>query len=147
MNDQETIDIGDFKKVLKVYPKYFLQFNGKESVTDGWKLSIQGKTLDDSVYLAENLIDLLFNKEASFKFGTQKLIDLKHPQQSTKLLTIYIPNKADPKVFSELVKNEILDYKGAEGINTPESYNTYSKELGIYYRNDRDEEGNYIAAN
>lgn len=79
----------EFKETLKSYPSYFLQINGVASFYQGWKLSIQGKTLDDAMYLYKSLIELLMVTKSSFKFGTQKLIDYKHPQQSTKLLTIY----------------------------------------------------------
>lgn len=143
----EIVDIEELKETLKTYPMYFLQVMGGAPFDQGWKLSIQGKTLDDVGYLAKNLFRLLSATKASFKFGTQKLIDIKHPQQSTKLLTIYIPNNVDPKSFAELVRLNLLDYKGAEGIPKPESYSVYSKELGIYYRNDRDENGEYIPAN
>lgn len=49
--------------------------------------------------------------------------------------------------MAELVRLNLLDYKGAEGIDVPQSYSVYSKELGIYFRNDRDESGQYIPAN
>lgn len=141
------LDTEELKKALEENGGYFVQVKGEADFYEGWKLSIQGKTLDDVCYLAKNLFGLLYMTKASFKFGTKKLIDLKHPQQSTKLLTIYIPNKVDAKSFAELVRLNLLDYKGAEGIETPESYNVYSKELGIYFRNDRTEDGEYIPAN
>lgn len=141
------IDMNNFKEALKNHLGYFIQINGDASFEDGWKLSIQGKTLEDSQFLVKNLFGLLYATKASYKFGTQKLIDTKHPQQSTKLLTIYIPNNVDPKSFAELVRLNLLDYKGAEGINIPKSYQAYSKELGIYFRNDRNEHGEYIPAN
>lgn len=141
------LDTEELKKSLEEHKGYFVQVMGDASITDGWKLSIQGKTVDDACYLAQNLFGLLYMAKASFKFGTKSLIDLKHPQQSTKLLTIYIPNGVDAKSFAELVRLNLLDYKGAEGIDTPENYNVYSKELGIYFRNDRDKDGNYIPAN
>ena len=137
----------DLKKALDTYPRPFIQIQGEANFYEGWKLSIQGKTVEDCCFLIDNLIGLLSQTKATFKCGTQKLIDAKHSQQSTKLLTIYIPNNVDPKSFSELVKLNILKYKGAEGVNPPESYTTYSQELGIYYRNDRDTYGEYIPAN
>ena len=137
----------EFIESLKTYPGYFMQVRGEAVVYQGWKLSIQGKTLEDSEFLFIKLIGLLTYSKASFKFGTQKLIDLKHSQQSTKLLTVYIPDNVDAKSFAELVRLNLTGYTGAEGIDTPESYSVFSKELGIYYRNDRDEDGNYITAN
>lgn len=141
------IDTKELKKVLSTYPLYFLQINGKADFYDGWKLSIQGKTLDDVVFLAEKLQTLLDYTDASYKFGTQKLIDYKHPQQSTKLLTIYIPNSMNVEEYAKLVETELSGYKGAEGIETPQSYIAYNKKLGIHYRNDRTECGEYIPAN
>jgi hypothetical protein len=124
----------------------FFEFNqGEADVSDGWKLSIQGKTINDALFLYEKLKGLLFSTKCSFKIGTQKLIDKKHPQQSTKLLTIYVPNGVDAKSFAELVYLNILDYKGGQNINCPESYEHYAN--AIYFRNDRDQNGNYIKAN
>lgn len=141
------MDYKELKNVLSTYPLYFLQVHGNTEHYDGWKLSIQGKTLDDVVFLAEKLQKLLDYTDATYKYGTQKLIDYKHPQQSTKLLTIYIPNSMNVNEYAKLVETELRGYTGAEGIETPQSYTPFSKELGIYYRNDRTECGEYIPAN
>lgn len=132
-------------KTLTTSKGCFEQHNGTADVSDGWKLSIQGKTVQDVLFLYENLKGLLFHSRCSFKIGTQKLIDLKHPQQSTKLMTIYVPNGVDVKSFAELVYLNIMDYKGGQDIKTPKSYEHYAN--AIYFRNDRDEKGNYIKAN
>lgn len=123
----------------------FEQFNGEANVTDGWKLSIQGKTIKDAAFLYENLIALLWASKASFKFATQLLIDKKHPQQSYKILKVYIPNGVDVKSFAELVYLNIKDYKGGQDIKTPLSYEHYAN--AIFFRNDRNESGEYIPAN
>lgn len=124
---------------------YFEHYNGSADVSNGWKLSIQGKTVQDATFLYEALRGLLFASKASFKIGTKKLIDKKHPQQSTKLMTIYIPNGVEVKSFAELVYLNIMDYKGGQDIKTPQSYEHYAN--AIYFRNDRNESGEYIPAN
>lgn len=123
---------------------YFENYNGSADVSNGWKLSIQGKTIQDALYLYENLRSLLYATKCSFKIGTQKLIDKKHPQQSTKLLTIYVPNGVDVKSFAELVYLNIPEYKGGQDIKCPRSYEHYAN--AIYFRNDRNADGIYIPA-
>ena len=135
----------EFKKYLEISPQYFIQYNGNSSVTDGWKLSIQGNTLDDSIELFESLIQIMANLDLSFKFGTQKLIDFKHPQQSHKLLTVYIPNKYNVFDIADILYDEIKNYRGGDTVKCPTSYKHFKG--AIYYRNDRDKDGNYISAN
>ena len=137
------METAEFIEALKTDTGYFIQHNGKADWREGWKLSIQGKTLEDSAYLYDHLITLLVGTQASFKFATQKLFDY-GGEQATKALTIYIPNGVDARSFAELVKINIPDYKGAEGIEEKKSYTKYSE--GIFYRNDRTETGAYIPA-
>tara|TARA_R110000796_G_scaffold27712_2_gene76189 strand:+ start:1178 stop:1612 length:435 start_codon:yes stop_codon:yes gene_type:complete len=140
----------NFRGTLEESYRTFIQYNGDANVSDGWKLSIQGKTLDDSMYLYNELIGFLMITKCSFKFATKRLInyeftDEKRKQQSNKLLTIYIPNGVDPKSFAELVYLHIEDYTGGDDVKHPDTYEHYKN--AIYYRNDIDEEGNYIKAN
>ena len=65
-------------------------------------------------------------------------------QQSTKLMTIYIPNSLDVLFFAELVYRAIPNYKGWYDIKTPSAYEHYAG--GIFFRNDRDANGIYIPA-
>lgn len=136
-----------FKEKIRVLAEHFYgpfyQINGEADWRDGWKIYIQGKTIDDVVYLVENLLNLMVATKASFKFGTKMLIDMKN-EQSSKLLTIYIPNGVDAKSYAELVRINIPDYKGAEGIPDKRSYIKHSE--GIFYRNDRSDDGTYIPA-
>lgn len=134
-----------FIKALAESYRYFIQYYGTANWSDGFKLSIQGETLEDSEYLYNNLIGLLDSTNCSFKFGTSRLINSGDPQQSKKLLTIYVPNGVDVKSFAELVYLNIEDYKGGDKVPKPDSYEHYRG--AIYYRNDRDENGKYIAAN
>ena len=139
------MDVTEFRNTLRDYPRHFIQHNGDAENTDGFKLSIQGETLDDSIELYKSLIDLLKVTKCTYKFGTKKLIECGHPQQSKKLLTIYIPNGVDAKSFAELVHLHIEDYTGGDNVNKPDSYQRYKN--AIYFRNDRDEDGHYITAN
>jgi len=135
----------DFKKTLESDIRYFIQHDGDTDISDGWKLSIQGKTLDDGEWLYNHLIGFLMISKCWFKFGTKRLINCGHPQQKHKLLTIYIPNGVDPKSFAELVHIQIEGYTGGNDVKAPDSYTHYKN--AIYYRNDRDENGDYITAN
>lgn len=133
------------QNILETSNRYFEQFNGYANVTDGWKLSIQGKSIEDAMFLYSRLVSLLKASQASYKIGTLKLINGTHPQQRHKLMTIYIPNGVDAKSFAELVYLNINDYKGGQDIKCPTSYEHYAN--AIYFRNDRDEDGNYVKAN
>ena len=57
-------------------------------------------------------------------------------------MTIYIPNGIDVKFFAELVYRSISDYKGWYNIKNKEAYEHYAG--GIFFRNDRNEKGQYI---
>lgn len=126
--------------------RMFIQHeNFDVDISDGWKLSIQGKTLEDSEALYDKLIGLLMITKCWFKFGTKRFINYGEGLQFNKLLTIYLPNGVDPKSFAELVWLHIEDYNGHEGLGHPNSYEHYKGP--IFYRNDRDENGEYINAN
>lgn len=139
-------------KHLPTYPRSYLQVIPpiyKDS--DGWKISIQGKTLDDVKYLCDRLYDFLYDLNISFKAISQRGIDmpkrsegLKAKEQSRKALTIYCPSDVDFKWLCEAVYQRTKDYKGWHDINTPSSYEHYAG--GLFIRNDRDQNGRYIAA-
>ncbi|MDC7249161.1 MAG: hypothetical protein PQJ49_04505 [Sphaerochaetaceae bacterium] len=137
--------VEELREHLNTSNGYFIQFFGQADITDGFKLSIQGNTIDDACYLYENLLPLLVATKASFKVGTQRLINCDHEQQKHKLMTIYLPNKVEVRSFAELVYLNIKDYQGGDDVKQPESYNHYAN--AIYYRNDRNEDGTYIPAN
>lgn len=141
----EKEKIKEFRDILTTDMRFFVQFEGKADITDGFKLSIQGETLDDAMFLYEKLIGFLMITKCWFKFATKRLINYDHAQQSHKLLTIYIPNGVEAKSFAELVYLHIKDYKGGDNVAKPDSYEHYKN--AIYFRNDRDENGNYITAN
>jgi hypothetical protein len=133
-----------FRELLEKHNDYFIQIHGDSTMYQGNKVSIQGKTIDDAMYLYDNLIALLGSTKSNFKFGTNILINCDNEEQKTKLLTIYVPDNVDTKSFAELVYLNIKDYEGGEDIPTKKSYTHYKN--AIYYRNDRDEDGNYIPA-
>jgi hypothetical protein len=139
----ENLKTDKLKEKLTDTAQYFMQVQGSARFSDGWKLSIQGRTLEDALYLLNELLPILVTTNVSFKIATQRLIDL-GGEQSTKMLTIYIPNGVDPVKFAELISSAIPDYKGAEGIEEKESYTKYKN--GVFYRNDRDQYGDYIPA-
>lgn len=134
----------EFRKALEKSWDYFIQHNGTARVYEGWKLSIQGKGIDDAVYLYEHLVPFLLISKASFKFGTQRLYTCDNEEQKTKVLTVYIPDGVDAKSFAELCYLHIKDYEGGEDIPAKVSYTHYKN--AIYYRNDRTEDGQYIPA-
>lgn len=136
------MDIKEFKQLLEDFPNYFVQFQGEANWRDGWKLSIQGETIEDSLFLFDALIGFLVTSKCSYKFATKKLIESGIPQQEHKLLTIYIPNGVDVKSFAELVHLNMSEYKGGKNVTPPTMYEHYKN--AIYFRNDRDENGEYV---
>lgn len=139
---EDLLEPSKFKEILETSPLKFEYHKGLARTDDGWKLSIQGKTMDDSAYLYEHLTPFLITVNASFKFGTQRLLTTNTEEQRTKLLTIYIPNGVDAASFAELVYQIIKDYEGGEDILPKRSYTHYKN--AIYFRNDRDQYGEYI---
>lgn len=131
-------------KALQTSKQAFIQVNGSCEWSDGWKISVQGKTVYDAINIVTALMPLFAATKVSFKIATQIVID-SNSEQSTKLVTIYIPNNVDPKSYAELVKINLTNYEGAQGIPDKIGYIKYSE--GIYYRNDRDSDGNYVYPN
>ena len=113
--------------------------------SNGFKLSLQGKTTEDGLFLYERLIDLLDETQTAYKLATWLRFKHHHPEQSKKAMTIYVRDDWDVKDFAEEVYKRIMDYKGLEDISTPTSYEHYAG--AVYFRNDRDENGEYIIAN
>lgn len=119
--------------------------NYREVSSNGFKLSIQGSKIEHGKFLYERLIDLLEETETPYKLATIGRFDNPHPEQSKKAMTIYVRDDWDVKDFAEEVYKRIMDYNGWYNIPTPTSYQHYAG--GVYYRNDRDENGQYIIAN
>ena len=145
-----------YLKTTNVYDIHLYTPEMSKASSNGWKLSLQGKSLDDSLFLWDRLHNTLDELNVPYKMGTAKRLGLinsdnsNRRQQGYKIMTIYIPNylSADEetvKVFAELIYSKIRDYKGWHDIHTPTSYQHYAG--GVFYRNDRNEGGEYIPAN
>jgi hypothetical protein len=124
-------------------------FDTDANTDNGWKLSIQGKSVVDAIYLFQKLNGYLFAKNVPFKIATQKRVTLENKIQASKVMTIYIPNGLDRFDFAETIYSMIVGYKGWYDITHIRhglvGYEAYAG--GIFMRNDRDEYGNYIPAN
>lgn len=131
--------------LLSSATKFDMMVNFPTSTSNGWKLSIQGKSIEDASFLFERLEGFLSSNSIPFKVGTAKRFSHENKEQSKKAMTIYVPNSFNHLELAEEVYSLILDYKGWQDIKTPSSYSHYAG--GIFFRNDRDESGQYIPAN
>lgn len=152
--DRTTID-----KMLDSTVVYDLKLYTREqsqAASNGWKLSIQGKTKEDSLFLWDRLNTILDKMNVPYKLGTAKRIalinmnDAKKREQGHKIMTIYIPNEYSQNIdsvlaFAEHIYSNIKVYKGWYDIKAPTSYSHYGG--GVFFRNDRDSYGDYVSAN
>lgn len=122
--------------------QYDIHHNPAVSTDKGWKLSIQGKKIDDIWFVFSSLFDFLVREYIPFKVGTTKRLACADKQQARKIMTIYVPDSMNHMELAEKVYTRIMDYKGWHEIKTPDSYEHYAG--GVFFRNDRDEYGNYI---
>lgn len=123
---------------------YDVHYNPSVKTDKGWKLSIQGNKLDDIKYIMGRLFRYLVIMEVPFKVGTIKRLACQDKQQARKILTIYVPDSMNYMDLAEKIYLNIIQYKGWYDIKTPDSYQHYAG--GVFFRNDRDENGNYITA-
>ena len=131
-------------KMLNTDKVYDIQFNGLKS-SDGWKISIVGKKMNDIYDLYERLNNYLVNHKIAHKVATSKRLESNLPEQNRKLFTIYVPNSMDINKLLLKVEYLLKGYKGWQDIKIPfKGYNVYSG--GICFRNDKDDYGNYIPA-
>lgn len=119
-------------------------FNTSSTTDNGMKISIQGKSIEDSIFLFSKLKDYLYSNDIPFKVVTSKRYDLRdvNKEQSYKAMTIYNVDGSDFFTVCEDIYSLLIDYKGWFDIKTPTNYNHYAG--GLFFRNDRDEYGNYI---
>ncbi len=130
------------KKALNSDKVYDLSFDGLNS-SNGWKISIVGKKMDDIYDLYERLHGFLDRHNIAHKIGTRKRLEAKVAEQNRKLVTIYVPNKVDINKLLLKVEYLLKGYTGWHGIRLPfTGYQVYAG--GICVRNDRDEYGDYI---
>jgi hypothetical protein len=138
---EEFNKAGQVKKLLSSKKVFDIQFSGKPS-SNGWKLSIAGKTLEDSIDLWERLHDYLLDQDIAHKFGTLKRIQHPNKEQARKLLTVYIPDGSSVQVIAPEIEKRLAGYAGWRDIRTPKGYEHWGN--AIFFRNDRDSGGNYI---
>jgi hypothetical protein len=121
-------------------------FNSSATTNNGMKISIQGKSIADSIFLFEKLSEYLYAKNIPFKVATRRRFDLikANKEQSHKAMTIYCVDGSDFSQLCEDIYSLTLDYKGWQNIKTPSSYEHYAG--GLFFRNDRNEQGVYIPA-
>lgn len=125
---------------------YDMNIHSPVNTDNGWKISIQGKNIGDSIFLYERLSSFFMENNIPFKVATINRFSLigTNKEQSHKAMTIYCPNGMDFNELCEEVYSRVLDYKGWFNIKTPSSYSHYAG--GLFTRNDRTESGNYIPA-
>lgn len=135
------------KELFNTDKTYDFYNRGKNS-SNGLKISIAGKKLDDVFELYDRLYDWLKSKGIEFKIAANKRINIPNSEQSKKLVTIYVPNEYSDEDFQNLlgdIETKLIGYKGWHDLKLPFNlYQVYSG--GIQYRNDRDSDGNYIPA-
>lgn len=109
----------------------------------GYKFTIVGKTVEDALFLLEKIGSFCAKINIDFKVGTKTLIDKQIPEQSFKLLTIYLNENTNRLQLEDDIIYLLKGYKGYEGIELK-----YSESIvdGLYFRKDTDEYGNYIPA-
>lgn len=130
------------------HPKGFIEFippsfHGNYA---GWKYTIIGKTIEDSVNLFMLLGDYLNSEGYAFKIGTKRLVDEASDEQKIKLMTIYIVNDKTEKDIQQLehyLVNKLDNYKGHEGISLQFSEHVHG---ALYKRRDIDPDGFYVRA-
>ena len=122
-------------------------FNSSATTDNGMKISIQGKSIEDSIFLFERLSGYLYSNDIPFKVATSRRFDLAdtNKEQSHKAMTIYCVDGSDFSQLCEDVYSLTLDYKGWQDVKTPTSYEHYAG--GLFFRNDRNANGIYIPAN
>jgi hypothetical protein len=130
---------------LSFFGRYDLPHKGKPS-TNGMKLSILGKTVEDIYKVYGLLKPYLHKNRITYKVATRKRVEQATPPQNYKIMTIYIP---DGESWSEIAEDvsQLLHkgrYKGWHNIPTPPLYQHYAN--AVFYRNDRDSSGAYIPA-
>jgi hypothetical protein len=122
---------------------YDIPVKGKTS-TNGMKLSVLGKTLED-IYKAYGLVGGYLKKNRiGHKVATRRRVEEARSPQNRKILTIYIPDGEEWRGIAEEVSQLLHKgrYVGWQNIPTPPLYQHYAN--AVFYRNDRDSSGAYV---
>ena len=122
-----------------VQPVFMTNVSRKEYA--GWKYTITGDTVDDALYLYDNLGKYLKRINQPFKMGTKKLIESSNKEQAHKLMTIYIMNNTNVDYLLDDIKKFLKNYKCTYRLKYSEHV-----EGPIWKRVDTDEYGDYIPA-
>lgn len=155
-SNRETIQ--DFLRDGSILSMCDYPMNFERDFSNGWKVSVQGNTTEDTLLIFNALIDYLLANDISVKFALQARHALKFTveecedrkrhlkAQSHKVATIYCPNDYDILVLCDNVHRLLsaAGYEGWKGVEHPNDYTFFAD--GIYYRNDMDENGKYIPA-
>jgi hypothetical protein len=132
------------KRLLNANSVFDINFNGLPSLK-GEKISIVGKSMEDVYDLCDRLNSWLSNKNIAHKIATSKRVNNSDYEQSKKLVTIYVPDDMDKHKLMLQLEYLLKGYEGWHDIKLPfKGYENYSG--AIFFRNDRDEGGNYIPA-
>lgn len=135
-------------RLTLIHSRFFdCMFNTSATTDNGMKISIQGKSMLDSIFLFERLNEYLYSNNIPFKVATSRRFDLinTNKEQSHKAMTIYCVDGYDFSQLCEDVYRLTVDYKGWQDIKTPTSYEHYAG--GLFFRNDRNTNGEYLPAN
>ena len=114
---------------------------------NGMKLSIQGRTVDDIFEVYQILGGYLKSNQIEYKLATVKRLEKASGPQKHKVMTIYIPDDVDDWRQSAEEVSVLLhehSYRGWHNLSTPPNYEHYAN--AVFFRNDRDEYGDYIPA-
>lgn len=117
--------------------------------SNGWKISIQGKCVEDSIELLNMMFDYLSEYKVAYKVATSTRFNymnegntLRHREQSRKAFTIYCPNDIPIARLCKEINFLTRNYTGWTLVSMPTSYTHYSG--GLYFRCDMDEDNLYI---
>ncbi len=159
MTKTELQELEDFlrNKDLHLFHPIFshdVHLNINQNASNGWKVSLQGDTVEDSIILNDLLYEFFNQKNIYYKVATKTRFDSRkikneneeiiryYGEQSHKAMTIYCPDNMDILDLCAEIEKRITSYDGYKDVKTPKNYKRYTDV--IYYRNDKDLNGEYI---
>lgn len=146
MNHIKLFESFSMEDIIINANRYDIQFNSDRESSNGNKISIVGKTIKDVLDIYNRTHQWLDNKNIPYKIATRKRIEHSNYEQSKKIMTVYVPDDMDNFYLMLRLEYLLKGYTGWHDIKLPfKGYEHYSN--GIFFRNDRDNYGNYIPAN
>ena len=141
-----------FEQCVDTFGLYDLQHtpDPDPSTDNGWKISIQGRSTDDSRELVARLAPFLIEQVICFKVATAKRYALQQDdradlrEQGTKAMTIYCPDSVNFDQLCQCLRDKLIGYTGGSDIQTQASYQRYAD--GMFIRCAKDADGQYISA-